>query len=187
MKMPFLIKKSIYAKMPMFFDGGETPNTFQPTAAFKSVFEPKTSMMQMPQQSRFEMPKLPDMQIGKKPSWMDSYGDGDTSESSESSYSDELKQWESSNDPSAPLPKKPKEEFDTMGALRDSMYIGNALLRGFSESNARAQQNEYEQNNIANPLANIAFNDGRSDRLEYGYEQFNKGGFYKKMGKKRNC
>jgi hypothetical protein len=75
----------------------------------------------------------------------------------------------------APVPEQ-KTPSNWMDMARDAMYIGNPLLRGLSEYNARGQQDDYLQSNLANPLANLAYNDGRSDGVKYGYEQFQTGG-----------
>jgi lipoprotein-anchoring transpeptidase ErfK/SrfK len=58
----------------------------------------------------------------------------------------------------------------------DTMYYANAGLRHISELHAQGQQEDYIQANTANPLANLGFNDGRSEMVEHGYEQFAKGG-----------
>lgn len=182
MKMPLFIKKSVYAKMPMFFGGGDIggidkPKIFQPAQPFKSAFEDP------------ELLATPDVKLPEKPSWMDTYQPKDDI-SAPIGYGIHNRIMNDKGNISAKPLDKPKpevEESNTMGALRDGMYVGNALLRGLSEGNANRQMEQYEQMNIANPLANMAYNDGRSEDVTYGYEQFMKGGFYKKMGKKRNC
>lgn len=194
MKMPLFIKKSIYAKMPMFFGGGEIPlmggerkettinysgmnKGFQPAQPFKSAFEDP------------QLLAAPDVKLPEKPSWMNTYQPKDDTSAPIGYGIYNRIMADKGNISVKPLDKaKPEvEEPDTMGTLRDGMYVGNALLRGLSEGNANRQMEQYEQMNTANPLANMAYNDGRSEDVTFGYEQFMKGGFYKKMGKKRNC
>lgn len=199
MKMPLFIKKSVYAKMPMFFGGGEIPlmdsqkkettinysgmnKGFQPVQPFKSAFQDP------------QLLAAPDVKLPEKPSWMNTYQPEDNiSDPSIQPFPvDDTPRSQSGSFNPAGMPTRkqgPDEDgkSDTMGTLRDGMYVGNALLRGLSEGNANRQMEQYEQMNTANPLANMAYNDGRSEDVTFGYEQFMKGGFYKKMGKKRNC
>lgn len=187
MKMPLFIKKSVYAKMPMFFGGGEIPlmggerkettinysgmnKGFQPAQPFKSAFQDP------------QLLAAPDVKLPEKPSWMNTYQPEDNiSDPSIQPFPvDDTPRGQSGSF----KPYEEKEKPDTMGALRDGMYVGNALLRGLSEGNANRQMEQYEQMNTANPLANMAYNDGRSEDVTYGYEQFMRGGGFRDKIKK---
>lgn len=176
MKMPLFIKKSIYAKMPIFFGGGQTPD-FKPAVPFKSAFEDP------------QLLPLPDTKLPEKPSWMDAYQPKEDINAPMGYGIHNRIMADKGNISAKPLDKvvsgqEKGQELDGMDALRDGMYVGNALLRGFSEANARNQMREYEQMNTANPLANMAYNDGRSEDVTFGYEQFRRGGGYRDKIKK---
>jgi hypothetical protein len=173
MKLPSLIKNSIYRKM---FTGGRGPsdeetqlvnskssnkfgsNSFTPINSFKGAFDQQSAPMAAPSFQPYANPEK--MGMYRTP-------EENRPQVDKIELADE----------------QPKTKTDWDG-LRSAMYTGNALLRGFSEKNARDQQNQYLQNNLANPLANMAYNDGRSKQNQFGYEQFPDGGSVKPYGKK---
>ncbi len=173
MKLPSFVRNSIYEKMPLFFNGGDTG--FKPVSQFKSIFDqPKIP------ETNVDDPSIPYNNIK-----LDESQRRPVSPINYIGQPSEFKQngnFQSMFDKDKKFEESPKS--DTMGALRDGMYIGNALLRGFSESNANRQMEQYEQMNTANPLANMAYNDGRSNNVMYGYEQFMKGGGFRDKMKK---
>ena len=63
-----------------------------------------------------------------------------------------------------------------MGTNQALMYGLNAGVRMLSEKSNDARERENEQANIGNPLANEAYDDGRSKEVMYGYKQFKQGG-----------
>ncbi len=76
----------------------------------------------------------------------------------------------------SPGPDNLKSHVDLTPKFVDTMYAANAGARWLSENHARGQQQDYIQSNQANPLASIPFNDGRSDMVKYGYQQYKLGG-----------
>lgn len=176
MKMPLFLKKSLYAKMPMFFEGGLQDRPI------KTPF----------QRGDIELPNLPDTMLPSKPSWMSTYQPEDniSDPSILPMPVDDTPRGQSGSflptagNSSVSTKSKNGLNPNTMSSLRNGMYVGNTLLRGMSEANARKQMEEYEQMNTANPLANMSFNDGRSEAVQFGYEQYRMGGGFRNKFKK---
>lgn len=85
-------------------------------------------------------------------------------------------QWNGKGTGVTPINPNQKDNTDYLGIARDTMYTGNTVLRQLSENYAQGQQQDYLNTNLANPLASLPINDGRSDGVKYGYQQFQMGG-----------